>query len=56
MLKIRKIVERIRYILFALKFLWDNKSYPTNRNKFRRMDREYKKKYKWGGTYGNVGG
>lgn len=39
-------MDKIRYILFALRFLWENKAYPTNRNKFRRMDREYKKKYK----------
>lgn len=37
---------KIRYILFCVRWLWKNRNWESSRQKYKAMDREWKRKEK----------
>lgn len=39
-------VRKLKYYIFCIKWLWENRQWENTRQKFKTMEKEYKQKYK----------
>lgn len=39
-------MQKIKYYIFCIKWLWKNRTWDNTRQKFKTMEKEYKQKYK----------